>query len=70
MTTDAYLDGWTSVRDLFERAIADNETILKAQQSEVSQQRTRGILDAIRRAKTVVDADIDRQINPVQAMDQ
>ncbi len=60
--TDPYVDGWIAVRDTFTRAIADNEAILKADHSEASQKRTRGILDALRRSATVVNKDIQTQL--------
>lgn len=62
MTDDLYLSGWIAVRDTFDRAIADNEAILTATTNDTANHRTRGILDALKRARTVVQADIDRQI--------
>jgi hypothetical protein len=70
MTDDPYIDGWRAVRDTFQRALKDNQSILDTPGlAKHTQRRTRGIVDALIRAEKVVSSDIDRQTHPQEDLD-
>jgi hypothetical protein len=68
--TEPYLRGWLDVLGVIDRSVVDNEAILRGKMTKDEHRKSRGQLDALLRAQKVVAADIARQQEKANQVDE